>query len=113
MKLEELINLLELSPFCVTDENREVSGAYCGDLLSDVLAHLDDGDVWFTIQGHVNIVAVAQLRDAACIVLTNGVTPDPQTVAKARTMDVSICGSEKTSASLCMELAQVLQRQTS
>jgi len=105
MKLGELINLLELSPFCVTDDDLEVSGVYCGDLLSDVLAHLDDGDIWFTIQGHVNIVAVAQLRDAACIVLVNGVTPDPQTVAKARTMDISICGSEMTSAKLCMKLA--------
>jgi hypothetical protein len=108
MKLNDLINELELSPFCVSDEDPEVADVYCGDLLSDVLAHLQDGAVWFTIQGHVNIVAVAQLRDAACIVLVNGVTPDPQTVAKARAMGVNICGSDRTSAELCMALAEKL-----
>lgn len=105
MKLNDLINELELSPFCIADDAPEVTGMYCGDLLSDVLAHLPDGAVWFTIQGHVNVVAVAQLRDAACIVLVNGVTPDPQTVAKARAMGVNVCGSDRTSAELCTALA--------
>jgi hypothetical protein len=109
VKLSELIRLLELDPIEVTDADQiEVTAAYCGDLLSDVLAHCEPEAIWFTVQGHINVIAVAELRDAACVVLVNGVSPDPQTVAKAQAQGVPLCGSEKSSAELCMRLAGVL-----
>ena len=108
MKLKEIIELLKLCPVHLADENVEVAAVYCGDLLSDVLVHIQKDSLWLSIQGHTNVVAVAQLRDVACIVLVNGVAPDPQAVAKARSQGVNICGSEETSASLCMKLASKL-----
>ena len=102
-----MIQELELCPLFVDEgaQDRQVTTAYCGDLLSDVLANVEPDAVWFTIQSHMNIIAIAQLRDVACIVLVNGAAPDPQTVAKAKTQGVNLCGSEKTSAELCMKLA--------
>jgi len=105
MKLKQVIELLGLCPVHLADDTVEVNAAYCGDLLSDVLAHVQTNAVWFSIQGHMNVIAVAQLRDVACIVLVNGVAPDPQTVAKARSQGVNLCGSDETSAALCMKLA--------
>jgi hypothetical protein len=84
---------------------RNVAKAYCGDLLSDVMANVPADSVWFTIQGHVNIIAVAQLKDVACIVLVNGSAPDPQTLEKGKTFGISILGSARTSAELCMKLS--------
>ncbi|RLC27739.1 MAG: serine kinase [Deltaproteobacteria bacterium] len=63
--------------------DREVSGGYCGDLLSDVMANAARGDAWFTMQSHQNIVAVAVLRELAAIVLVNGRRPDEDTVERA------------------------------
>ena len=63
--------------------DREVKGGYCGDLLSDVMAKAPIGCVWLTIQGHLNIVAVAVLREMAAIVITGGREPDLETVQKA------------------------------
>jgi hypothetical protein len=106
MRLKQVIEELGLCPLHLLNEDEaEVTEAYCGDLLSDVLAHTKPNTIWFTIQGHVNVVAVAQLRDIVCVVLVNGVAPDPQTMAKARTQGVNLCGSELTSAELCMKLA--------
>lgn len=105
MKLNDLMAQLGLTPVHLADGDTEVAGAYCGDLLSDVLAHARPRAIWFTIQGHVNVVAVAQLRDLACIALVNGVAPDPQTVAKSRALGVNLVGSEATSAALCARLA--------
>lgn len=107
MNLKEIIDLLKLKKFAVSDENekRQVENLYCGDLLSDVMANVPPESMWLTIQGHLNIVGVAQLSDVACIVLVNGMEPDPQTLEKAEMMDVAICGSQKSSAELCMELA--------
>jgi hypothetical protein len=108
MKLKQVIEFLGLCPVHLADENVEVSAVYCGDLLSDVLAHIQKDSLWFSIQGHMNVVAVAQLRDVACIVLVNGVAPDPQAVVRARSQGVNICGSDETSAALCMKLAGTL-----
>ncbi|MCK5801380.1 MAG: serine kinase [Lentisphaeria bacterium] len=106
MKLDALINELGLVPIQVDESAEiEVKSAYCGDLLSDVLAHCEPDAVWFTVQGHINVVAVAELRDAACVVIVNGVSPDPQAVAKAQLHGVALLGSEESSAALCMRLA--------
>lgn len=61
----------------------EVRGAYASDLLSDVMANAQDGDVWITLQKHVNIVAVAQLKNLSAIVLIGGRQPDADTLARA------------------------------
>lgn len=62
----------------------DVGGGYTSDLLSDVMANAQDGDLWVTLQKHVNIVAVAHLKNLAGIVLVNGRHPDPDTRARAQ-----------------------------
>ena len=70
--------------------DREITGGYCGDLLSDVMANTASGDLWFTIQSHQNIVAVAVLKDLAAIILVNDRQPDEDTLAKAEEEGVPI-----------------------
>ncbi len=62
---------------------RTVQGGYASDLLSDVMAHAEDGDVWVTLQRHVNTVAVAQLKNVPAVVIVHGRDPDADTVARA------------------------------
>ncbi len=69
---------------------REVLGGYASDLLSDVMANSREGDLWITLQKHVNIVAVAQLNSLAAIVLVNSRKPEPDTTARAEEMGVPI-----------------------
>jgi len=73
--------------------SREIQGAYVSDLLSDVMANSREGDLWVTLQKHVNIVAVAQLNGLAGIVLVNGRKPDPDTVARAEELGIPIVSS--------------------
>jgi hypothetical protein len=75
-----------------TRENlqREVTGGYASDLLSDVIAHGEEGDLWVTLQVHQNIVAVASMKDLAGVVLVNGREPEPETIEKADAEDVPI-----------------------
>ena len=63
--------------------DRSVQGGYCGDLLSDVMGNAQPGNVWLTIQGHQNIIAVAVLREMAAIILTGNTTPHAETREKA------------------------------
>lgn len=61
----------------------EVRGGYASDLLSDVIAHGQPGDLWVTLQRHQNIVAVASLKRLAGIVLVNGREPEADALQKA------------------------------
>ncbi len=84
MKLKEIAeNLrLELKTQSIPVEG-EVKTGYASDLLSDVLANSIEGDFWVTRQTHLNIVAIAVMRDLSAILLVNGVQPDPDTLEKA------------------------------
>jgi hypothetical protein len=74
--------------------DREVAGGYASDLLSDVMANSREGDLWVTLQKHVNIVAVAQLNGLAGIVLVNGRQPEPATVERAELEKIPIVSTE-------------------
>jgi hypothetical protein len=73
---------------------REVTGGYVSDLLSDVLAHGDEGNLWITLQIHQNIVAVASMKNLAGIILVNGREPELEAIEKAETENVVIMVSE-------------------
>lgn len=60
----------------------EVKSGYASDLLSDVLANSVEGDLWVTRQTHLNIVAIAVMRDLSGILLVSGAEPDADTVEK-------------------------------
>ena len=70
--------------------DRKIQGGYASDLLSDVMANSVEGDVWITLQKHVNIVAVAQLNGLAAIVLVNGRKLEPDTLERAEEMKIPI-----------------------
>jgi predicted transcriptional regulator len=70
--------------------DREVSGGYASDLLSDVMANARAGNVWVTLQVHQNIVAVASLKELAGIIIVNGRRPEPEVLAKAEEESIPI-----------------------
>jgi hypothetical protein len=96
MRLSEIAARLDLE---VRSARRamgeEVRGGYASDLLSDVMAHAEEGDLWVTLQIHVNIVAVAAMKELAGIVLINGREPEAETVAKAEEKGIPILVSRQ------------------
>ncbi len=70
--------------------DREIQGGYASDLLSDVMGNSREGDIWITMQKHVNIVAVAQLNNLAAIVLVNGRAPESDTIERADEIGIPI-----------------------
>ncbi len=61
----------------------EVCDGYTSDLLSDVMGNCPEGCLWITIQRHMNVIAVAQLKRVAGIIFGNGAKPDPNVIQKA------------------------------
>jgi len=95
MKLTELIQKLNLSVRSAKGSlEREVTGGYASDLLSDVLANSKEGNLWITLQIHQNIVGVASMKDLAGIILVNSREPESETLEKAEAEKVPIMVSE-------------------
>lgn len=91
MKLTELVQKLNLSVRSAKDHlEREVTGGYASDLLSDVLANSEEGNIWITLQIHQNIIGVASMKDLAGIILVNGREPEPETVEKADAENIPV-----------------------
>ena len=95
MNAEAVARELGLQPLTTRASlDREVSGGYSGDLLSDVLAHSRKGDLWVTLQAHPNIVAVGSMKELAGIIIVNGRKPDAATVQKAEEEGIPILVTE-------------------
>lgn len=91
MKLKEVVEKLGLEVRSAAGElDREVAGGYVSDMLSDILANCEEGDIWVTIQVHENVVAVASMKNVSAVILANGREPYDQTREKAETEGVPI-----------------------
>lgn len=86
----------------------DVSGGYCGDLLSHVLSSARPGSVWITIQQHANVVAVAHVADLAGVLLAGGVRPDEAVLERARTDGVAVLCSQESAFVLAGRLYRLL-----
>lgn len=73
--------------------DKEVLGGYTSDLLSDVMGHAKDGEIWVSLQTHKNIMAVASLKDLAAIVLVKGLKPEEDTVEVSNQEGLPILGT--------------------
>ena len=107
MKLSELIQKLNLT--VLTDSNfndRDVTGCYIGDLLSWVMGKVRSGDVWITIMSNINIVAVASLTNAACILLCEGVCADESVINKANEEGIIILQSSGAAYELACKISE-------
>jgi hypothetical protein len=95
VKLTELIQKLNLDVRSAkANLEREVTGGYASDLLSDVLANGKEGNIWITLQVHHNIVAVASMKDLAGVILVNGREPEQETIEKAEAENLVIMVTE-------------------
>jgi hypothetical protein len=91
MTLQEIAEKLNLKPVSGSERlSEQVGGGYVSDLLSDVMAHAQTGDIWITLQIHPNIVAVATLKEIAAVVIIGGREPEAETLAKARAENVPV-----------------------
>lgn len=72
---------------------RKVSSGHCCDLLSWVMAHGSQNDIWITVQTHTNIIAVATLLDMACIIIPNNISVEESTIEKAEQEEIVLLSS--------------------
>src|SRR5512145_551067 len=95
MKIDKIVETLGLEVKCGKNYlDKEVTGGYTGDLLSDVMGNSREGFIWITRQVHQNIVAVASLKEHAGIILINSCQPTKETLEKADAEKIPVLVSD-------------------
>lgn len=99
MNLQELITKLNLTVLTAPRDFTSVTpqGGYVSDLLSCVIAGAEAGNVWVTLQAHMNVVAVAALRDVSVVIITENAQPEADVIEKANQQNVILLGSTEPS----------------
>jgi serine kinase of HPr protein (carbohydrate metabolism regulator) len=105
MTVQDIIEPLALEPVAgKRGLDREVSGGYVSDLLSDVMGHAREGQVWITLQTHKNVVAIASLKEIPVVVLVRGRRPDDDAAAAAEEEGIVICSTPLETFEACGRL---------
>ncbi|MEG0829273.1 MAG: DRTGG domain-containing protein [Anaerovoracaceae bacterium] len=108
MTVKELVKALEMTVLSQPEEDRNVSGAYACDLLSRVMTGCNKDDCWITVQTHLNVLAVAELSEAACVIIPEGISVEKPIIEKARNKGICILTSEMNAYQLCWRIHELL-----
>ena len=92
MTVKALQEQLGWTAFHMAGPDRQVTGAYAGDLLSWVMGRAGQDCAWLTIMSNQNVAAVALMADVSCVILTEGVQPDADLLRRAEEKEVNLLG---------------------
>ena len=103
MTVRELADKMGLRVL-VEGNDRPVTDIYISDLLSDVIACAEEGNIWITVQKHVNIIAVAQLKKVAAILMPKGSPPEANVLDRAAKEGIYMLQGDVSAFELCGRL---------
>jgi len=103
-KLAEELGLEKLSG----SDDLNVVSCYISDMLSRVLSGCGTGDVWITVQTSLNMVAVAVMTGASCVILPEGLTAPDNVIEKANEEGMTIFTSQECAYSLAIKIAKLI-----
>ncbi|MGI6718757.1 MAG: serine kinase [Bacteroidales bacterium] len=109
MILSKIIDELKLKTHNNVSTDKEVSGGYTSDLLSDVMGNSTEGEIWITMQTHKNIVAVASLKELPAIIISNGNVPDEDTIEAANDEEIVLLSTENSSFDISGKIYKILK----
>ncbi|NWF64757.1 MAG: hypothetical protein HXY38_10670 [Chloroflexi bacterium] len=103
MNLQTIIDKLQLNVLTGPRDFSSITpkGGYTSDLLSCVMAGAKQGNIWVTLQAHMNIVAVAAMLEVAAVIITENAQPDEAAIAKANEQGVILLSTPKASYEIC------------
>ena len=108
MTVYDLSKNSQFNVLTMPEPEREINGAYIGDLLSWVMGKAQYDNVWMTIMSNVNIVAVAMLRDVAATIVCEGAEIPEDVAARAEQQGINLLVAEKGIYEVCVEVAKLV-----
>ncbi len=108
MTVKDITKIEGFKTELLSDEKLEVKTAYTGDLLSDVIANVEEDSVLITIQAHKNTIAVCSLSSMPAIIICNGRSCPDDMIKAAKENDISIFSTDDTQFLASVKIAKAL-----
>lgn len=108
MTVQEFATACQFNILCCPDPDREINGAYIGDLLSWVMGRAQADNVWITIMSNINVIAVASLSDVSCVVLAEDVTLEDDVLNTAKTKGINILSTPLAAFEIANKISGVI-----
>lgn len=105
--IHDIIGKLPVTVVAGDQFDTPVTGGYVSDLLSNVMGQAVSGNIWITMQGHQNVVAVALLAGLAGIIVAGGAQIEAAALAKAKAEGLVIMVTELSSYEVAGRLYQL------
>jgi predicted transcriptional regulator len=112
MKVSEVVEKLGLTVYSGQKGlDREITGGYVSDLLSDVMGNAREGEVWITLQVHQNVMAIASLKDLAAVILVSDLEPHENTIRHSNDENIPVLGTSLSTFEIAGKLYQLYNQQ--
>lgn len=105
MTVSEICGALGGEVQCAGDGGREITGATAGDLLSFIMGTAPEGAAWVTVQAHLNVAAVAVLKDLPLIIIASGRKAPDDLIERCNTENIAIISVPDSLYATCVKLA--------
>ena len=109
MTVAQLVERLPLESVALPCPDREIVGAYAGDLLSWVMGRAETDCLWATIMNNMNVLAVATLADVSLTVICEGCEISEELRTAAMEKGVNLVRTELPIYELCVAVSEVLK----
>lgn len=111
MKITDIIKALDLKVISGNDGlSNEITGGYVSDLLSDVMGNAREGNIWITVQTHMNVVAVASLKDLSAVIIVKGALPETDTIEKSNMEKIPVLSTDMDTFNISGRLYELLNK---
>ncbi|MDO5116044.1 MAG: serine kinase [Synergistaceae bacterium] len=105
MTITEICKALGGEIQCPGIGGREITEAAAGDLLSFIMGTAREGAAWVTVQAHLNVAAVAVLKDLPLIIIASGRKAPEDLIERCTTENIAIVSVPDSIYAVCAKLA--------
>lgn len=97
MKIADIVATLEARVLIGEDKlDTEVYSACCSDLMSDVLAFVNEKTVLLTGLTNIQVIRTAEMLDLKCLIFARGKVPQMDVLAQAEELGLVVMTAPKT-----------------
>lgn len=104
MKISDLCTALEADIQAAGNADKEITKAVVSDLLSFVIGTAPEGAAWITVQTHLNVAAVAVLKELPMIIIASGRKAAPDLIARCEEEKICVISVSCTVFGVCAKL---------
>lgn len=102
MTIADMVSVLHARVLCGEDHmDQEAKTACCSDLMSDVLAFVNEKTVLVTGLTNPHVVRTADMLDLKCLVFARGKVPGEEILEEARELNLVVMTTPETAFTTC------------